>query len=177
VIRNTRAPAPPPPTQAGQQPAGLYAFQLFHPATVDNECAPHATARVAAYFSQHPCLSLTRSLYTTFLTGNQKVITSVVVVKMPSAAEASALRTLSDGEGTGHVRDLVEEGVVVPNGPRSLQAAGYASKARGATVTIVMTEYIEQDLDTKANLSRADVGNALTSVSNDAINQNLGVLH
>jgi hypothetical protein len=172
LIRND----PATPSQAGgnqqTQTTGVYSFQTFQaPSTVDN-CAAHATERVRTYLQQHPCTSLTRSLYTAYLAGN-KVITSVAVVKMDTTTAARGLKDISDGNGTGHVKDLVEEGTVIPSGPTSLQDAGYFSKIKGTDVVIIMTEYVNQAMDSQGNLQANDA--TLKSVSSDAAKQNIGV--
>jgi hypothetical protein len=173
LIRNNPAPAgqalAPPPSQSG----GVYQFQPYHGATTDPDCAAQSTDRVKLFLQQHSCVSLTRSLYTAALPDSEKVITSVVVVRMDSAADASALRILSDGNGTGHVKDLVEAGVVIPGGPSDLQEGGYFSVVRGSRVVVVMTEYVDGSQDNTANLSSSN--QALRAVSQDAAKQGIGV--
>jgi hypothetical protein len=172
LIRNdpaqsTSQASPPQTTQNG-----VYTFQAFHGATVVTDCAAHATEQVKAYLSAHPCVSLTRSLYTASMTDGQKVVTSVAVVQMGNSAAANALRRISDGNGTGHVTDLVEDGVVIPNGPTELQDAGYFSTAKGSRLIVVMTEYVDNGLDSPGNLKTNDT--ALKAVSADAANQGIG---
>jgi hypothetical protein len=126
------------------------------------------------FFKQTPCLSLTRSLYTTNLPDSQKVITSVAVVRMDTAANAQAFRRVSDESGTGHIKDLVEEGAVIPGGPKELQDAGYYSVVRGNRVVIVMTEFVDVTLDTNANLGNPTNNHTLRGVSQDAAKQRIG---
>jgi hypothetical protein len=172
LIRNNPAPQAPVQTAPATTQAGLYAFQAYSNATTVTNCADHATDKVQNYLAANPCVSLTRSLFTASMANGQKVVTSVAVVRMDSAATAAALRQISDGNGTGHVKDLVEDGVVIPNGPSSLQDAGYYSKVRGARLIIVMTEYVDGSADTAGNLNAND--NALRGVSADAAKQGLG---
>ncbi|HEX5406821.1 MAG TPA: hypothetical protein VFX16_31490 [Pseudonocardiaceae bacterium] len=171
LIRNNpatpaRAQTSPPASQTG-----LYAFQAYNNASTVTDCTDHASDKVKNYLAAHPCVSLTRSLFTASVAG-QKVVTSVAVVRMDSAASAVALRKISDGNGTGHVHDLVEDGVVIPGGPHSLQNAGYFSKVKGARLIIVMTEYVDGNADTKTNLDANDT--TLRGVSSDAAKQGLG---
>jgi hypothetical protein len=94
---------------------------------------------------------------------------------MDNAADAKALQQVSDGNGTGHVKDLVEDGVVIPSGPNSLQNGGYFSAVRGSRVLIVMTEYVDGTQDTTSNLDSADNSRTLRGVSQDAARQGIGL--
>lgn len=174
LIRNNPAPtnggsqtAPP------SQPAGLYQFQAFEPATTETDCAAHSTNEVQNYLQKHTCVSMTRSLYTTNLPNGQKVVTSIVVVKMDSAATAKGLQQISDGAGTGHVKDLVEDGTVIPGGPKGLQDGGYFSAVRGARMVVVMTEYVDVTLDNSSNLGNTK--DTLIGVGEDAVKQGVGL--
>lgn len=172
LIRNNPAQEPLTHPAPPSSPAGVYAFQPYsNPSTV-TDCVPHASNDVLRYLESNPCVSLRRSLFTTTLAGNTKVITSVAVVRMPTATAAAQLRRISDGNGTGHIKDLVEQGVVVPNGPMTLQDGGYFSELRGARVVIVMTEFVDGGKDGKDNLSAND--KALRAVSKDAATQGIG---
>lgn len=172
LIRNDPAQQQATHTSPPPAPTGLYAFQPFtNPSSLTN-CAAHATHDVQRYLESNPCVSLRRSLFTASLVDGDKVITSVAVVRMPSSAEASELRRISDGNGTGHINDLVEDGVVVPDGPTSLQNAGYYSTQHGARVVIVMTEFVDGNKDDHDNLSAND--HTLRAVSADAAKQGIG---
>jgi hypothetical protein len=173
LVRNNPAPAGTTLTPQTTQQTGVYQFQGYHETTTETDCAAHSTDRVHTFFTQHPCQSLLRSLYTTTLVNGQKVITSVAVVQMNNLANARAMRAVSDGNGTGHVKDLVEDGVVIPGGPSELQDAGYFSTIKGNRVVIVMTEFVEGDLDQRATLTNADA--ALRAVSKDAAAQGIGM--
>jgi hypothetical protein len=173
LVRNNPAPTGQALTTPSTQPAGVYQFQPYHGATTESVCSAHSTDRVKTFFVQHPCQSLVRSLYTTTLVNSQKVVTSVAVVRMDSAATARALRTVSDGNGTGHVMDLVEDGVVIPGGPSGLQDGGYYSTVKGNRVIIVMTEFVDGALDHGDTLKSAD--SSLRAVSRDAAAQGIGM--
>lgn len=173
LIRNDPAqtPANHPAQQTG--PTGLYAFQPYSTGDTVTNCSVHATAEVQHFLQTNPCVSLHRSLFTATLTNGKKVITSVAVVNMGSAATAAQLRGISDRPSTGHIKDLLEDGTVVPDGPDSLQAAGYFSEVRGTRFVVVMTEFVAKaDDDDKAGLSAADP--KLRAVSADAAKQGLG---
>jgi hypothetical protein len=172
LIRNN--PAQPAPVQSAPPTSttGVYAFQAYHGATDETDCAGHSTGLVRNYLAAHSCAGLIRSLYTASLTNGQKVVTSVAVVRMASASSAEALRQISDENGSGHVKDLVEDGVVIPGGPGTLQDAGYYSMVKGSRLIVVMTEYVDGAMDNKANLNASDT--ALKAVSKDAANQGIG---
>jgi hypothetical protein len=173
LVRNNPAPTGGGLTPPSTQPTGVYQFQAYHETTTETDCAAHSTDKVHTFFSTHPCQSLTRSLYTATLVNSQKVITSVAVVQMSSAANARAMRAVSDGNGTGHVKDLVEDGVVLPGGPTELQDAGYFSVVKGNRVVIVMTEFVDGTLDHGDTLKGADT--SLRAVSKDAATQGIGM--
>ncbi|HEX5114563.1 MAG TPA: hypothetical protein VFW65_05115 [Pseudonocardiaceae bacterium] len=172
LIRNNPAQQPVAHPAPPASSAGLYAFSPYTPPSTVTNCADHASADVHRFLESNPCVSLRRSLFTASLPDNDKVITSVAVVRMPTATAAAQLRKVSDGNGTGHVHDLVEDGVVVPNGPKNLQDAGYFSQQRGARVIIVMTEFVDGTKD-GAGLSASD--HTLRGVSADAAKQGIGL--
>ncbi len=173
LIRNNPAPTGAAQTPPPSQTVGVYQFQPYHGIATETDCAAHSTDRVKAFFQQHPCVTLTRSLYTTSLTNSQKVITSIAVVRMDNAAGAKLLQQVSDENGSGHVKDLVEDGVVIPGGPNALQDAGYYSVVRGSRVIVVMTEYVDGTLDTHGNLTSTN--RTLRAVSQDAVKQGIGL--
>jgi hypothetical protein len=172
LIRNNPAQEPSAHTAPPTQQAGLYAFQPYSNPSTLTDCSAHASNDVKRFLQSNPCVTLRRSLFTTSLTDSDKVITSIVVVRMPDAAMAGELRRISDGNGTGHIHDLVEDGVVVPGGPTNLQNAGYFSVQHGARVVVVMTEFVDVNKDTKDNLQASD--HTLRAVSADAAKQGIG---
>jgi hypothetical protein len=175
LIRNNPAAPPQAHRPSPTGPTGVYAFQPYQTAQTATDCVGHSTDHVRDYLAGHPCVSLRRSLFTASLKNGQEVVTSVAVVRMASADDAAGLKAVSDRDGSGHVRDLVEEGKVIPGGPKSLQNAGYRSALRGSRLVIVMTEYVDGDLDDRANLKAKDA--LLKTVSGDAIKQSVGVTH
>ena len=164
---STEGTAPP------AQPTGKYSFTPYFSKATVNDCANHATNEVGSYLQGTQCVSMTRSLWTATLPDGDKVLTSIAVVKMPNAAQAAKLDQISDASGSGHVRDQVEEGYPVPNGPTSLQNGGYASKAIGSDDVIVMTEFFNGNEDKNLGSNQA-AKNELYAVSQDALNQHLG---
>jgi hypothetical protein len=56
-------------------------------------------------------------------------------------ANAQALRSLADTDGSGNVSDLLREGVGYDGGPAKLSGAQYASAQQGTAVTIVETSW------------------------------------
>lgn len=168
LIRNNPAPATTLTMPSPSSSAGVYNFQPYNGKDTVTDCAGHSTARVQNYFQQTPCTSLTRAVYTTSLPNNDRVITCVEVVQMGTAAQASALNTLSRSDNSGHVQDQVEDKVtVVPNGPTNLENGGYASEAKGAKVIIAVTEYFNGSQDAGPNLKAQK--STLDGVSMDAL--------
>lgn len=154
-------------------PTGKYSFTPYVAKAVVGDCASHATNEVGAFLQGHQCVSLSRSLWTATLPDGDKVLTSVAVVKMDNAADAAKLDQISDAPSSGHVRDQVEEGYPVPNGPPNLQNGGYASKAIGSADVIVMTEFFNGAEDKNLSSQQA-AKNELYAVSKDALNQQIG---
>ena len=134
---------------------------------------PRHQPGVQAFLQSHQCVSLTRSLWTATLPDGDHVLTSVAVVKMPSAARPPNSTRSSSDSASGHVKDQVEEGYPVPNGPSTLEAGGYESKVDGSEDVIVVTEFLngaeDKDLD-KQQAAKKE----LYAVSKDALNQAIG---
>ena len=135
---------------------GKYDFtvlsQLKQP-RLDSTCAEHSYGKTQEFFEETECDQLTRSVFTTSLEDGRSVYTSVVVVRMPSEQDAVALRELTDGDGTGNVKDLVNEGVVIIEGLEKLNGGGYKSTQIGAEVVIVESDFapdVEDDDDEPA---------------------------
>lgn len=169
LVRNNPAPpTPPKPAHA----SGQYQFTVFHQPTPADDCAAHSTGRVKQFLAAHPCQELIRSLWETTLPDHEQVIVSVAEVKLGDPDVAKALNTLAHADGTGNVRDLPDEGVEVPDGPKSLANGGYASKAEGGTVIIVLSEYLDPTKDTSQTLFD---DRTLKAVSAAALRQGIGV--
>jgi hypothetical protein len=123
---------------------GKYDFtvlaQLKSP-RLDSTCAEHAYGKAKEFFEDTECDQLTRSVFTTTLEDGRAVYTSVVVVRMPTDQDAAALRTLTDGDGTGNVKDLLNEGIVRIEGLDKLNGGGYKSTQVGDEVVIVESDF------------------------------------
>jgi hypothetical protein len=170
----THNEAPVQTQNAGQsaQHTGKYSFTAYVGAETVGECANHATSRVQVFLQSHPCQSLTRSLWTTQLPDGNKVLASVAVMKMGSAGDAAQIDKIGLESGSGHVKDMVEEGYPVPNGPTDLENGGYESTADGSYEVIVVAEFATGTED--AGLSHNQPAKAeLNAVCKDALNQKL----
>jgi len=113
---------------------------------VDTEktCVGHAYGDTAAFFAATDCTGLSRALYSTEV-GGKAVVVAISRVRMPDAAGARDLRTLTDRNGSGNVSDLLREGVRYTGSPSQLSNSEYASAVSGTTVTIVETAYVNQN--------------------------------
>ena len=113
---------------------------------VDTEktCVGHAYGDTAAFFAATDCTGLARALYSTEV-GGKAVVVAISRVRMPDAAGARDLRTLTDRNGSGNVSDLLREGVRYTGSPSQLSNSEYASAVSGTTVTIVETAYVNQN--------------------------------
>ncbi|WP_246078563.1 hypothetical protein, partial [Modestobacter excelsi] len=142
----TTSAAAPPTTPAG--PA-VGATEVVNGTTftlraveVDETCQGHAYDAVAAFFASSDCTGLSRSLWSADA-GGQPAVVSLSRVTMPDVANAQALRSLADTDGSGNVNDLLREGVSYDGGPSKLSGAQYASAQQGTTVTIVETSWTD----------------------------------
>jgi hypothetical protein len=105
-----------------------------------DSCQGHAYNSVADFFARSDCTSLSRSLWSADVGGKPAVV-SLARVTMADVANAQALRSLADTDGSGNVNDLLREGVRYDGGPTKLAAAEYASAQQGTTVTIVESSW------------------------------------
>jgi hypothetical protein len=147
-----------PATGTGVQVDGVtYTMQV---GTVDGSCADHAYGAVAGFFAGQDCVGLSRALWSAEVAG-QPAVVSLSRVVMPDDAAAQALITLTDGNGTGNVNDLLREDVSYAGAPDRLSDAQYASSRDAATVTIVEASWAEAGPGTSAGLDVL-ASNALT---------------
>jgi hypothetical protein len=107
----------------------------------DDTCRGHAYDAVAGFFASSDCAALSRSLWSADA-GGQPAVVSLARVTMPDVANAQALRSLADTDGSGNINDLLREDVRYEGGPTKLSAAQYASAQQGTTVTIVETSWV-----------------------------------
>jgi hypothetical protein len=159
---NTTPPADP---GAGNTPqaAGKYTFaehEAVQKPVPDSNCEEHSYEKVKTFFRDKKCSGLLRGLYTTTVNG-RKIYTSVSVVEMPTAQDATALKDLTEANNTGNVSDLVREGRVKVTGLGNLSSGGFAAKVQDKHVIIVESDF-------EGGSKNADEA-VLDEVSNDAL--------
>ncbi|MFT7838338.1 hypothetical protein Q5530_19550 [Saccharothrix sp. BKS2] len=124
-------------------PAGQFVFtkspQVPDPLR-DSDCASHAYGKTRDYLTSTPCQQLTRALYTTTTPDGATVYTSVSVVQMKTTEDATALKDLTNRNGTGNVNDLIKDGAVQVQGMTTLGNGGYASDQRDREVIIIESD-------------------------------------
>lgn len=139
---------------------GKYDFtplsQLRSP-RLDSTCAEHSYGKAKEFFEDTECDQLTRSVFTTALPDGRSVYTSVVVVRMANEADAQELRELTDTNGTGNVKDLVNEGIVTIDGLDKLNGGGYKSTQGGSEVVIVESDFAPDVTERDDELALDDV--------------------
>jgi hypothetical protein len=123
---------------------GALTFTKHHGPVRARNCAEHSYGRTHRFFTHTPCRWVSRTLYESS-TPKGAVVSSVSVVRMPSAAQAAALERITDTDGSGNVTDLVSDGINVPGGPHKIRGRGYASEVHGSTVTIVESGPVDGD--------------------------------
>jgi hypothetical protein len=147
LIRHTDAPdaAQPPATPAGAD------FTLAQGPVVAGDCVKYSYDKTKKFFSDNNCTRLARALYTT-TSGGSPVLLSVVLVTMPDAAKAQALKALTDQDKTGNVTDLVKDGTYKAPGGLKLATGTYKAGVTGSEVTIVLSQFLDQHEDKPALL-------------------------
>lgn len=126
------------------------------------KCVDSSTGDIEVFFKEHGCEHLSRALYTTTLDDGQRVLTSVVAVRMPNAAQAKQLNSQVTTDDTGNIVDLVSEGKrkFPPDFPELDRDYGYASQQQGTLAVIGESAYF----------SAPDVDNdRLIAVTRDAL--------
>ncbi|MFC7616870.1 hypothetical protein ACFQV2_28890 [Actinokineospora soli] len=132
---------------ASEVPAGRFTFTP-HPdmpqPKVDQDCAANSRSKIKGFFEDHPCVKLTRALYTTTPEGqDKKIYTWVAVVEMDSAETATQLHDLAHQDGSGNVTDPIIAGLVDIQGfgEYGLGGGGYDSQLNGSHVIIVESDW------------------------------------
>lgn len=142
-------------------PPGVPAYQFAaHAEHRDADCGKRAYGAVAEFLAKSSCQQVVRSLHTTSTADGTKVVVSVAVVRMADSKDAVELNRLASRDKTGNIADLLRDGYTVPDGPRKLTGAGYASRVSGSVVTIVESDFFTE--------GRADV-ELLKAISTDAL--------
>jgi hypothetical protein len=96
---------------------GTYQMSLWANDVI-NDCVTHSHGTpIVSYFTQHPCRSATRRLWTTPINGRTLALSIVSVSAQigkinenPDYQYAQQLVTLENADGTGSVNDLLREG-------------------------------------------------------------------
>ncbi|WP_189211670.1 hypothetical protein [Actinokineospora fastidiosa] len=142
---------------------------------VDDDCAGNSRGKVKEFFQEHPCVRLTRSLYTSspaeqegvVPSGSEEVIyTWVAVVEMNASDQAAELHEIAQSDNTGNVTDPIIAGMVDVPGidlTYGLGHGGYHSQLIGKYLIIV-----ESDWAPTGDRSKAQ-DEFLTAVSEDAL--------
>ena len=147
LIRHEAAPAqaaPPPSSQS----TGAFKFTQVAGPDKGDDCAAKSYDETKKFFQDNPCRSLTRALYSTE-SGGVKALVSVVLVGMSDSDKASALKALTEKDGTGNVTDLVKDGTYKASGAPKVSGsdAAYASRVDGTNVTIVLADFYGKHTD------------------------------
>lgn len=116
----------------------------------DSECTTHSTGQLAEHLNRHPCVSLSRELYSTRV-GKRAAVVSVAVLTLGDARAATAAQQIVDRQ-RGNLRTLLAEGHRYRSAPRSISDAARATATSGTTVTVVLADY------TTGSSSRVDRG-------------------
>ncbi|MFF4596624.1 hypothetical protein ACQPXB_32065 [Amycolatopsis sp. CA-161197] len=146
LIRHDSTPEP----VAAQEPAKTnpFDYKLVEGPNKSTDCAAKAYDDTKKFFQTNPCTSLARGLYTVEY-GDAKALVSVVKVSMPTAAQATQLKALTDQDGTGNVSDLVRDGTYKAAGAPKVSGdqAEYESQVTGTDVTIVLADFYAKHRD------------------------------
>ncbi|MFR9730766.1 hypothetical protein ACL03H_16200 [Saccharopolyspora sp. MS10] len=108
-------------------------------------CANVSTGKIKEFFGDYGCEHLTRALYTTTLPDGQRVLTSVVTVRMADSGAAAQLNELVTRDNTGNVMDLVSAGRDLPDDFPGLSSdVGYYSEQQDRLVVVGESGYFSQ---------------------------------
>ncbi|WP_236791766.1 hypothetical protein [Amycolatopsis sp. GM8] len=143
-----------PAAPVAQAPAKEFAFTAAEGPVAATDCTAKSTGEVKKWLGAHPCLGLSRALYTT-TAGGTKVLVSVVVVKTSTSDEAKELKAIADRDGTGNINDLVTDGTAKISGAPKLLDGKYAARAEGNRLAIVLSAFFGGKQD-QTTLTRVD---------------------
>lgn len=135
--------APPP------QPSTQHDFQPVHKEEAFQGCKAVSTDRIQEFFGDVECEHLTRALYTTALPGGDRALTSVVTVLMPDEESARSLDELTTKDGTGNIRDLVDDDRAGTEDMPPLGDRAYGSERQGRLVVIGDSAYFDKETPDK----------------------------
>ncbi|SDW84775.1 hypothetical protein SAMN05216215_1005300 [Saccharopolyspora shandongensis] len=133
--------------EAASPPAEVprYQFVPIHREEAFQGCQSVSTAKIKSFFQKQECTHLTRALYSTTLPDGTRVLTSLVTVLMPDAATAQQLNDLTTKDGTGNIRDLVDDGRDGTKGMPALDDDAYASGRQESLVVIGDSAYFDKN--------------------------------
>ncbi|MBB5071283.1 hypothetical protein BJ969_004371 [Saccharopolyspora gloriosae] len=159
-------PSSDPAEEAGEAPVPVPQTQNRFNLELREEgqqgCAKVSTGKIAEFFNDNSCEHLTRALYTATLPDGQRVLTSVVTIRMADAATAAQLNELVTQDGTGNVMDLVSAGRDLPDEFPGLSSdVGYYSEQQARLVVVGESGYFSQPDDYEDQ--------RLTEVTRDAL--------
>ncbi|MDQ7810211.1 hypothetical protein Q5425_41355 [Amycolatopsis sp. A133] len=137
-----------PVAQPPAQNTGQFKFTKVAGPEKSADCAAKSYGDTKDFFTDSPCRSLVRALYTAE-SGGAKALVSVVVVGMPDSTQAKALKALTEKDGTGNVTDLVKDKTFAGTGTPSVSGsdAAYASTVDGTNTTIVLADFYDKHKD------------------------------
>lgn len=155
-----------PAEQAGESPVPVPQTQNRFNLELREEgqqgCVNVSTGKIKEFFNENSCEHLTRALYTTTLPDGQRVLTSVVTIRIADPATAAQLNELVTQDGTGNVMDLVSAGRDLPDEFPGLSSdVGYYSEQQDRLVVVGESGYFSQADDYEDQ--------RLTEVTRDAL--------
>ncbi|MGP4018193.1 hypothetical protein [Saccharopolyspora sp. 5N708] len=138
-----------------------YDFTLIRREEAFQGCKDVSTAQIRSFFQRQECAHLTRALYSTKLPNGTRVLTSVITVLMPDATAAQQLNDLTTRDGTGNIRDLVDDESDGTRDMPDLDDDAYASGRQDRLVVIGDSAYFDKSTPKKDP--------ALLDVTNEAL--------
>ncbi|MEV0702340.1 hypothetical protein AB0I53_31100 [Saccharopolyspora sp. NPDC050389] len=126
-----------------------YEFVPIHREEAFQGCQSVSTSKIKNFFQKQECTHLTRALYSTKLPDGTRVLTSLVTVLMPDAGAAQQLNDLTTKDGTGNIRDLVDDGRDGTKGMPALDDDAYASGRQDRLVVIGDSAYFDKNTPNK----------------------------
>lgn len=133
-----------------EQPVTQHDFEQVFRQEGQQRCADVSIDQIREFFEENQCLHLTRALYTTTLDDGQRVLTSVVTVKMANPALVAELDELVTQDQTGNIEDLAsdDDAFDTPEGfPDLTQDVGFASERDGRLLVVGESGYFGQPED------------------------------
>lgn len=134
------------------QPLTKFPFRLELREEGRQGCKDVSTKNIAVFFSSHQCEHLTRALYTTTLPSGERVLTSVVAVRMADPASAQQLNRMVTMDDTGNVKDLVSDGRAPKGFPSLKNDYGYASEQQDRLVVVGESAYFGKSVNDQQQL-------------------------